>query len=207
MNMGIKPAMPRLFSYVVEHDRGHAPNPYFRVCSLCRCKFRKRPGRPSNVVELAETGDWVVGTGGANLKRSAGHGKIVYAMQVTDKLTRQQYFLASRYRKKKPIENGSYEQQMGDNKCPVGSFKRNEQFVLISRHFFYFGRNAIDIEKKKFPDLEKSGPGFRSDFDPAYIARFVKWLKKETPGRHGDPQMQANVVSKQKGQDKCKPSC
>ncbi len=49
-------AVPKLYSYVVEHDNGHAPNPYFGVCTLCRCKFRKHRGRPKNVVELAVEG-------------------------------------------------------------------------------------------------------------------------------------------------------
>ena len=77
----------KLFSYVVDHDAGYGPNPYFGLCTLCRCKFRKFPERPKNIVELAEKGDWVVGTGGANPQKSAGHGKLVYAMQVEQKLT------------------------------------------------------------------------------------------------------------------------
>jgi hypothetical protein len=73
----------KLFSYVVEHDNGYAPNPYFGVCTLCGCKFEGR----RNIVQLAKEGDWVVGTGGASTK-SAGHGKLLYAMRVDKKLTR-----------------------------------------------------------------------------------------------------------------------
>src|SRR5882672_7043012 len=88
---------PCLFSYVVEHDDGHAPNPYCGVCTLCRCKFREhkfRHGRrmPRNVVELAKEGDWIVGTGGANPRKSPGRGKLVYAMRVDEKLSREQYY-------------------------------------------------------------------------------------------------------------------
>src|SRR3990170_4893887 len=102
---------PKLFSYVVEHDRGHAPNPYFGVCTLCRCKFRESSDKPRNLVETAEPGDWVIVTGGANLKRSAGHGTLIYAMRVDRRLTRQQYFLNSRFSRKKPRKNGTYEQE------------------------------------------------------------------------------------------------
>lgn len=200
--------MPKLFSYVVEHDRGHAPNPHFDVCTLCRCMYRKHPGRPKNIVELAEPGDWVIGTGGANPRKSAGRGKIVYAMRVDKNPTRQRYYLGSRFQKKKPLKNGSYEQQMGDNKRPIGSFETNEQFALISYRFFYFGRNAISIPEDKFPHLEKSGPGFRSDFDEAYVARFAKWLEtKYEPGRHGDPCMKAEVPTKRRKHEICKSSC
>ena len=200
--------MPKLFSYVVEHDRGHAPNPYSGLCTLCRCKYKKCPGKPANIVEQAEKGDWIVGTGGANRKRSAGHGKLVYAMRVSEKLTRGEYYRDSRFRKKKPVKNGSYLEGMGDNKRPRGSFEREQQFVLVSRHFYYFGRNAISFPKKRFPDLEKRGPGFRKDFDEEFVARFVNWLHSETRGKIGDPCMKDVEDSPKRTRSKiCKPSC
>ena len=65
----------KVFSYVVEHDNGLAPNPYFGYCTLCRCKFREKPGGHRNIVELAEKGDWIIGTGGANLEKKRGPWK------------------------------------------------------------------------------------------------------------------------------------
>lgn len=178
-----------LFSYVVDHDYGYAPNPYHGVCTLCRCKYRKSPEKAKSIVELAEKGDWVVGTGGAAGK-SAGHGKIVYAMQVEEKLTRKEYYASPRFKPKKPRPKGTYEQQQGDNKPPKNSFEKREQFVLISRRrFYYFGRNAILIDHKQFPSLEKKGPGFRKDFEESYIARFVKWITRKKLGIHGEPWM------------------
>ena len=201
--------MPTLFSYVVEHDGGHAPNPYFRVCTLCRCKFRESSDNPSNLVEKASAGDWVIGTGGANMKKSAGHGRLVYAMQVDEKLTRQQYFLDRRFRNKKPRQYGTYKQKQGDNEHPANRFERDKQFVLVSRHFYYFGRNAIRIPKNKFHALEKRGPGFRYDFSNAYIARFVKWLQRFERGIHGDPCWKKELEDgfKRKGSDTCRSSC
>jgi Nucleotide modification associated domain 2 len=55
----------KVFSYVVQHDTGYAPNPYFGVCTLCRCKFRRSRTNSKNIVELADVGDWILGTGGA----------------------------------------------------------------------------------------------------------------------------------------------
>jgi hypothetical protein len=54
--------MRKLFSYVVDHDNGFAPNPFGGLCTLAKCKY----GTPAkrNVVELANEGDWVIGTGG-----------------------------------------------------------------------------------------------------------------------------------------------
>ncbi len=178
----------KLFSYVVEHDRGYAPNPYGGFCTLRGCKYRKCPCKPRNVVELADPGDWVVGTGGKG-PRSAGHGKLVYAMQIEEKMTREQYYNDRRFQSKLPLPHGRYEQQQGDNVRPGNSFEREEQFVLISRlRFYYFGRNAIDIPCDTFPRLEKQGPGFKV-FDDAYAARFERWITRKEPGLQGEPCM------------------
>jgi len=195
----------KLFSYVVEHDTGHAPNPFFDVCTLCRCKYRKSAKNPRNVVEKAKLGDWVVGTGGADSAKSAGHGNLVYVMRVDEKITREDYYSDRNYTRKKPVQNKS-DRQHGDNLRPETAFEEQCQFVLVSRHFYYFGRNAKPIPAHRFPDLEKRGPGFRSDFKKGYVDRFVKWIEAtcET-GRHGDPCQEPSSAKKEIGA--CKSSC
>src|SRR5437764_1227671 len=88
------PVMPKMFSYVVEHDYGLSPNPSDGYCTLAFCKFKKKTRR--NIVEIAAVGDWVVGTGGKS-STSAGSGKLVYAMKVTEKKTLREYFLDPRF--------------------------------------------------------------------------------------------------------------
>lgn len=197
---------PKLYSYVVQHDNGQAPNPYFGVCTLCLCKFRKSLKKHRNVVELAKKGDWVFGTGGADLRKSAGHGKLVYAMCVTaEPITRGEYYASPQFARKKPLKNRSYRQSRGDNKRPRNRFEEHDQFVLISRHFYYFGRKAVDIPKRF--DLEKTGPGFRSDFSPDVIREIVKWLERKRKMRSpGDPCYQ-ELSDKSKGSRGCKSSC
>jgi len=183
----------KLYSYVVHHDTGLAPNPYSRVCTLCRCKYRKPGGTRRNIVELAEEGDWVVGTGGADKRKSAGHGKLVYAMRVDKKLTREEYYACPRFKARE------------DNEPPKVDFEKPEQFVLISRHFYYFGAKAIPIPRR-FSDLEKEGPGFKKNFDSAYISSFVEWLEKNhKPGKHGEPWMKP--TDRSKGSKGCRSSC
>jgi hypothetical protein len=198
----------KIYSYVVDHDDGYAPNPYFGMCTLCRCKFSKKAeetqgqrGR-KNIVELAEKGDWVIGTGGES-GRSAGHGKLIYAMRVDEKLSREEYYKDSRFAEKKPVKNGVYEKTQGDNECPITDFQKHEQFALISEHFWYFGKKAIDILKFK---LEKNHRGFHcvdlAEFDP-----FLEWLeaKYKQPGIHGEPC--GKVADERKGSERCKSSC
>ena len=58
--------MTKLYSYVVDHDYGHNPNPYGGICTLVHCKcggeIHKR-----NIVEMAEVGDWILGSGGMSI--------------------------------------------------------------------------------------------------------------------------------------------
>ena len=166
--------MTKLYSYVVDHDYGYAPNPYHGYCTLAQCMYGKKS---KNITDVAEPGDWIVGTGGVK-KVSAGHGKIVFAMRVDEKITLAEYYSDPRFKGRK------------DNKrCDKSNTTRH---ALISKHYFYFGKNAISISKipHKYLDhpLEKKGPRYRYDFDPRFIKKFTTWLeKKYRIGIHGDP--------------------
>jgi len=165
---------PRLFSYVVDHDCGYAPNPYDGYCTLAQCMYGKKS---KNIADIADPGDWVVGTGGVK-KASAGHGKIVYVMRVDEKMSLAKYYLDPRFKGR--IDN-----------LPRDKNNKN-RYALISQHYFYFGINAIPISKipQKYLDhpLEKKGPRYRYDFDPRFIQKFITWLeRKYDVGMHGDP--------------------
>jgi hypothetical protein len=161
--------MTRLLSYVLEHDLGLSPNPFGGYCTLAHCKFSH--SRRRNVVELAKIGDWVVGTGGAS-QRSSGHGTLIYAMKITDKLSLHDYFNDERFRGR------------ADNHAEDAA--RTDRFALISTDFFYFGSNAVPIPQE-FARLEKKGPGFRDRFDEPFITRFEEWIRKSPPGLQGEP--------------------
>lgn len=163
---------PRLFSYVVDHDHGYAPNPFGGFCTLAKCKYGLKR---RNIVELAEVGDWIAGTGGVVLSISAGHGKLIYAMRVDEKFSLAAYCRS----------NGGRVDAKHD-------IEEKGRSALISNHFFYFGRNAIDISDIPRTHLdhpfEKSGPGHRSDFSEEFVDEFAKWLKATYKvGVHGEP--------------------
>ena len=202
----------KIYSYVIEHDYGHAPNPYFGVCTLARCKFRKK-GHPRNLVEKACIGDWVVGTGGADRRKSAGNGNIIFAMKVEDKLPLSRYWNDPKFKKKKPLMDGEYAQRRGDNKKPKSVFEENERFVLISwSEYYYFGKEAaaeaVEIPQE-FHKIEKKGPGYKANFCPEFITEFLHWLKsKHKPGKHGEPWGKEFKSSReQREREACKPSC
>lgn len=93
-----------LFSYVVARDYGFAPNPFYGVCTLATCK--------PNIRSVAVVGDWIIGTGGADNRLS---GRLVFAMQVAEKLSFDEYWSDPRFALKKPRLNGSLKQAYGDN--------------------------------------------------------------------------------------------
>ena len=156
-------AMTTLFSYVVDHDTGFAPNPYGGFCTLVHCKHGARSGR-RNVVELAQRGDWIIGTGGQS-KKSCGNGRVVYIMRVDDQIPFRDYLRDARFHGR------------ADRKDRGGGNK----YALISKMFFYFGRNAIHVSDIPTANLdhpiEKKGPGFRKDFPESFIRQFAAWVQ------------------------------
>jgi len=155
--------MAKLFSYVVAEDKGFAPNPTEGYCTLANCKCRREGGRRRNVVELAKVGDWIVGTGSADKRRSSGHGTLIYAMKVEKNPTLKEYYKDKRFKRRK----GNVREQS----------HRTDTYALISQHYWYFGRNAVHIPEEYRRPLEKRGRGFKSDFKEEFIQDFVKWLE------------------------------
>ena len=163
---------PALYSYVVDHDLGFAPNPYDGFCTLVHCKFGGITGR-RNVVELANVGDWVLGTGGRG-RDSAGHGRIIYLMRVDEKPPFNEYLSDTRFRRRSDCED----------------FGKGNKFALVSKRFFYFGQNALtisDLPKSLAENIAKRGAGFRSDHPPDKIKKLVQWFRNHYEiGMHGD---------------------
>src|SRR5688572_590905 len=83
----------RIYTYLLDHDLGFAPNPFHGWCTLAGCKPQIR--------RTARAGDWVVGITG----RAGGRGnRVAYAMQVAVTLTIAEYWRDKRFRAKRPRE-------------------------------------------------------------------------------------------------------
>lgn len=182
--------LARLFSYVVARDAGFAPNPFYGVCTLATCKPRIR--------DSAEVGDWVVGTGSAQEKR-VGH--IVYAMQVSEVLSFDDYWADSRFQVKKPHLHGGLKQAFGDNiysrDAETGSWQQADSHhsrpcgvpgkanikrdtssdrVLVSGDFIYWGNGSILLPQFSGESIIHSTQGHRNKFRPEIVAEFVAWF-------------------------------
>ena len=165
---------PTLFSYVVDHDYGFAPNPYDDMCTLVHCKFGGWDRR-RNIVELVERGDWILGSGGSS-RESAGNGRIIYLMRVDEILPFAKFLADHRF-------------QGREDHLDLGN---GNVRALVSHHYFYFGRNAIPITDlpRGIPieRLLKKGPNFRRDLPTSVVNRLTEWFERTFHvGMHGDP--------------------
>lgn len=193
-----------LYSYVVRHDIGFAPNPFHGWCTLGPCKPVIR--------NSAVVGDWIVGTGS---KANDLEGHLVYAMRVEEVLDFDSYWNDPRFRRKRPNLRGSLKQSFGDNiyhRDDTGGWHQENSrhsladgspnsghiqtdtgvnAVLVAQEFVYFGRSG-----PKFPDrlrsefamdLVHSGRGHRCKFPEAQVDSVVAWIRGLGSGVQGTP--------------------
>src|ERR1035441_7903379 len=93
----------KLYSYVVTHDTGFAPNPFFGYCTLACCKPAIR--------RTAQKGDWIVG-----LTAKTKEKKIIYFMRVDDVMESfADYWIDKRFGVKKPNNDDGVRGRRGDN--------------------------------------------------------------------------------------------
>ncbi|HWU18647.1 MAG TPA: hypothetical protein VN155_13285 [Devosia sp.] len=181
----------RLYSYVVEHDLGFAPNPFHGLCTLAACK--------PDIRRQAQVSDYIVGTG---TKHNELTFAVLYWMQVSEILEVDDYWSDDRFRRKRPLMNGSFAQRYGDNIyhrengeiIQIDSFHSHPNGVpypaniqrdtgkttriLVGKRFAYYGIQARAIPDE-FHGFIKKGPGHRSNFDPGAKHRFVEWLEAD----------------------------
>ncbi|SDK11691.1 hypothetical protein SAMN05216189_102923 [Pseudomonas delhiensis] len=196
----------KLLKYVMTHDTGLAPNPFFGVCSLALCT-------PNHKKARLLPGDWVVG----HSSKSTGH-RLVYAMQLTEVLSMDEYFKA--FPEKRPDPCGSPEQRSGDNlyfregggwlRVPSAEHNDVESFlndqgrpVYLAEgedHFWYFGAAnpmpEIQGFADRFPWLIKNRQGFSYIHDAERIQAFAQWLSSlKRSGRLGSPRDQQPIAT------------
>lgn len=178
-----------VYSYVVEHDLGFAPNPFHGVCTLACCKPQIR--------KKAKEGDYILGTGAARAKLQ---GQLIYWMRVDEVLTFDQYWNDPRFKRKRPLMGGSTYQRYGDNiyhrdgderflqedsfhsredgSTSPGDLKRDTgttDRILLAREFAYWGRSAIELPRE-LRCFVKGRPGHLRKFTAKQLAGLHTWL-------------------------------
>lgn len=197
-----------LYSYCLRYDSGAAPNPFWELCTLAICK--------PDIRRVANIGDWVVGLGSTNSPIGNIADCVVYAMQITDKMTLQKYDEYCRVHSPHKIpkwDSEIFEERVGD--C-IYYYSQGEQpvlrpgvhdisnqkgdlggvNVLISQHFYYFGEKAVHLPASLTPIVHKT-PNHKSTANEPYKDAFVTWIEKLgcTPNKvHGEPQLKKKFI-------------
>lgn len=181
----------RVFTYVIDHDLGFAPNPFHGVCTLAACKpFIRRN---------AEVGDLILGTGS---KPNKIDGRLSYWMKVSKIITFDEYWRSPSYQAKRPTMNGSRMQQYGDNiyhrDSETGDWRQANSFhsaddgalsppnllrdtgkterVLLGDDFAYWGAEGPAIPDY-LSDFVHKTQGHRCSYGADRIAALQAWLE------------------------------
>jgi hypothetical protein len=60
-------------------------------------------------------------------------------------------------------------------------------YAFVSKHFFYFGENAIPVPRE-FDTIIWKKQVCKYNHDPADVRKFLEWLQQNySAGRHGEP--------------------
>lgn len=196
----------KLLKYVLTHDSGLAPNPFFGVCSLALCT-------PNHMNANLTPGDWIVG----HTSKSTGR-RLVHAMRLMKVLGMDEYF--NEFPDKRPNPHGSLEQRHGDNmyfredgrwlRLPSAEHNSVESFqqdqgrrVYLAEgadRFWYFGATNPMPEPQGFADLfpwlilDRQGFGYIRDAER--IQAFTEWLSSlEQSGLLGKPRDQKSIAA------------
>jgi len=176
----------RLFSYKITNDSGFAPNPFFGIMTLATCKPKIRICK--------KEGDWIAGFTSKELcGDEVGKERLVYLMQVKEKILIADYYSSPKFESKIPdLCRKEFVHQSGDNiyKPEGDGFiqlpnrnhgpKEHEhdlsgKFVLISTRFYYFGRYPLEIPESLRPDVPKGQSANGSlTHDSERAAEFIK---------------------------------
>ena len=156
--------MPTLFSYIVDHDKGYAPNPSNDICTLAYCKYPMRPH--------VQEGDYVVGLG---KKKSGQPPSFVYAMRVTEVMEHKVYLEDSRFAERRAdYDNANAKEEIAKSSR-----------VLISDDFAYWGRDRPPLPSELSGLIV--GRGYKSNANDHLIPEFLEWFEGIEKGRLGDP--------------------
>jgi len=188
----------KICSYILTTDRGFAPNPFYRYCTLAACTTNHMNARIGKE-------DYIAG-----FFTDRKSPDLVFWMKVDEVMGYQEYFNDPRFQRKKPDLKGSWISRCGDNiyfQNESGNFvqtatlyHRNRvsiakdtryAIVYIGKIFSYFGEKAYDdrnsLPIKLRPVLKKGvGIKYTRESDPNF-KDYLTWLNSKTLGRHGDP--------------------
>jgi len=194
-----------IYSYIISHDSGFAPNPFWGFLTLACCKpvIRRR----------AAVGDWVIGLTSKRLGNN-----IVFVMRISEKVLFAEYWIDKRFRSKRPnMKRDDHVYHYGDNIYkPISKTKYQQKFlrhsnnngsenlrkkehdlggkyVLISNDFSYFGADPMKLPSQ-FKGLILMRGHKRFEYDETTskneqgtLPKLIRFLESLPKGIHSSP--------------------
>jgi hypothetical protein len=188
--------LPSIYTYVIEHDLGFAPNPFHGTCTLACCKplIRKH----------AKEGDYVIGTAAADTKK---RGHMTYWMRISKIITFDDYWKDPKFLAKRPDMWAGRMYRYGDNiyhpDAATGKYRAVDSFhseerggvspanlkrdtgtttrVLLGDAFAYWGIDGPKIPRP-LDDFIVATQGHKCRFAAERVMAFLAWLNT-VPGR------------------------
>lgn len=188
----------RVGIYRMTYDEGFAPNPFWGYCTVMGCT-------PNYRKSTLQKEEWIAGRTSVRLNGKQTTPKLIYAMKITEKLHLNDYFHDERFAQKKPKTKGSIQERCGDNmyyqdskekwvqlkspyhygKCKLEADTKYP-YVFVSDHFYYFGKNAIELPSELQAIFEvQRGISYKKG---TLAKSFINWMSNNTElGVHGKP--------------------
>jgi hypothetical protein len=188
--------LPGIYSYVIDHDLGFAPNPFHGICTLACCKPYIR--------KYAKEGDYVVGTAAAD---TPIHRHMSYWMRVSRVVTFDEYWRDPQFQLKRPDMRAGRMYRYGDNiyyrDAASGAYRAVDSFhsevhggaspdnlqtdtgitprVLLGDEFAYWGKDGPEIPEP-LRKVFVAKRYHKCRFKPDEVKAFLSWLET-VPGR------------------------
>ncbi len=182
----------KVFSYIVTHDSGFSPNPFWGQCSLACCKPAIRRSIGERWASSHDT--WIVGI----TPKSRGN-ELVYIMRVDHCMGFPEYYESHPQKRPdfskeqvhtcgdniyRPVEGGYEQLRSRHSSHPfkdswsVNKYAMNHdlggKYVLVSDNFIYYGKDTVKIEGS-LNELVV-GRGYRCNFSPDAIKDLENYI-------------------------------
>ncbi len=185
--------MCKLCTYVVRYDTGLAPNPFHGWCTVAVCT-------PNHQGANLRSGDWMCGF----LPKEHEY-RLVYLMQIEQRIHLNDYFHDCRFSAKRPDLGGNWISRCGDNFYSLASDRSwirhpnlyhttresltkdtRNPYVFVGQRFWYFGENAVSL-LQSYRELA-GGRGIRVNHRWRTVESFIDWVCFNWDvGIHGRP--------------------
>jgi len=201
------------YSYVLDHDTGLAPNPFFGYLTLALCKPRATGQQgPRNWVkkEWLDQGDvWIFANAGKGLyledfeningklisitNNSKHYNRLIMAFKVHEILTYEEYFNDTRFEHKKFIDSDPIK-KYGDNKIFIQETYRDANKVYISEEI----ELEEEIKCDKVLISNKNDFYYFGCFAPDLLGEFEQYFLKAQGSKGFNDNIALDIIEKLK---------